>query len=171
VARMRYAGRYQSGSDAVDAADELDRPERGRWTVVIDRDDGPDFRFEAADDCGQGPPTLDERAVLIALDRVARPLRQCFEQAVAGERSIEALEMIWRLTIDARGTTTIAFADPGVDIEGLFQGDLDRIRARWATCADGIARRLRLPPALHEVRIELRVEHGGELKITPPPFD
>ena len=171
VARMRYAGRYQSGYDPVDASDEVDRPERGRWAVTVERDGAPDIRLDTADDCGQGPPSADERAVLTALKKAHPALQRCFDKAAGGERSIEALEAIWRLTIDGRGAVTLAFADPGVDIEGVFQGDLDAIRSSWATCADGVARSLRLPAALREIRLELRFEQGGKMVVAPPPYD
>lgn len=171
VARVRYAGRYRSGYDPVDPTDAFDRPERGRWSVTVERDGADDVRVELIDDCGQGPPTADERAVLTALERARPALRRCFDRAVGTERSVEALEVIWRLARDRRGATTVAFADPGVDIEGVFDGDLDAIRARWATCADGVARGLRLPATSPEVRLELRLAASGALTITPPPFD
>lgn len=56
-------------------------------------------------------------------------------------------------------------------VMGLFQGDLDGIRARWAACADAIAPRISLPASLPEVRLVLRVEAGGTLTLSPPPFD
>lgn len=171
VARLRYAGRYRSGYDPVDPSDEVDVPERGRWTVSIERDGAPDFRHDVVDDCGQAPPSADERAVLAALKKATPALARCFAKAAGRERSVEALEMIWRLAIDGRGAVTIAFEDPGVDLEGVFQGDLDGIRAAWAACADGVAGKLKLPAALREVRLDLRMQQTGELVVSPPPFE
>jgi hypothetical protein len=171
VARVRFAGRYQSGDDPVDEADDFDRPERGRWSVTVERDGADDLRASFADDCRQGPPTADERAVLTALKKATPALDRCFTLAASGQLAVEALEMIWRLAIDARGAATVAFADPGVDLEGMFQGDLDGIRVRWAVCAKGVTRTMKLPPALREVRLALRMERGGKLVVEPPPFD
>lgn len=170
VARVRFAGRYQSGYDPVDEADDFDVPERGRWTVSVERDGADDLRAELADDCGQAAPTADDKAVLAALKKATVALDRCFAQAASGQPAVEALEMIWRLKADARGAVDVAFADPGVDLEGIFQGDLDGIRVRWAVCAARVARAMKLPPS-REVRLSLRMERGGKLVVEPPPFD
>lgn len=171
VWRLRFGGRYRSGYDPIDPEERPDDVERGRWSVSVQGDDGHDRRFETRDDCGDPPPTADERAVLAALDRARPALRRCFTGAVGSHASIEALELIWRLTIDARGAVTIVFDDPGVDIEGMFQGDLGAVRSSWSTCANAAARKLRLPAALGEVRLELRLARDGALVVEPPPFE
>ena len=63
----------------------------------------------------------------------------------------------------------VLFSDPGIDVEGIFQGDLDGLRAAWADCADGLAHRIKVPAG--EVRLVLRVERDGRLELQPPPFD
>lgn len=171
VARVRYAGRYHSGYDPVDLADDFDEPERGRWTVEVEREGAGDLRVEVIDDCGQGPPTADEKAVLAALKKATPALDRCFTTAAAGHDAVEAFELVWRLAVDARGAATLTFADPGVDLEGTFSGDLGAVRARWATCSAKVGRGLRLPPGLPALRLELRLERGGTLVVAPPPFD
>ncbi len=170
VARLHLGARYRSPYDPVDPTDEADRPERGTWRLEIERDTGEDFRFETPDDCGQAPPSAVERAVMTAVERLKPALLACARRAAGKHDVIEAFEQTWRLQRDG-ARARVAFADPGVDIEGMFQGDLDEIRARWAACADAVAPRITLPASLPEVRLVLRVETGGRLTLAPPPFD
>jgi hypothetical protein len=171
VAHLHLGARYRSPYDPVDDTDEPDRPERGVWTLEIERDTGGDFRFETPDDCGQGPPTPAERAVLTEIEKVTPALLKCAERAAGRHDSVEAFEQLWRLE-RAGNRSTIAFADPGVDIEGMFSGDLDGMREAWATCADGVAPRIALPPELPAVRLLLRVEPAAaKVTVSPPPFD
>jgi hypothetical protein len=166
VAHLHFAARYRSGYDPVDPADQPDRPERGVWTLDIERDDSRDFRYEGPDDCGQPPPTDAERAILASVDKLRPAFKKCVDHAAGKQPSIEAFEMIWRLTPEK-----VLFSDPGIDVEGVFQGDLDGLRSAWADCADGLAHRIKIPDAAGEVRLVLRVERDGTLELQPPPFD
>ncbi|HUQ03731.1 MAG TPA: hypothetical protein VM261_14640 [Kofleriaceae bacterium] len=170
VAHLHFGARYRSPYDPVDSADEVDRPERGTWRLEIENDSGNDFRLETPDDCGQTAPTAAERAVLTSIKKVTPALVRCAERSRGKHDSVEAFEQVWRLT-RAGGTSKIAYSDPGVDIEGMFSGDLDGVRAAWADCADALAPRIALPAELPEVRLILRVETAGTVTVSPPPFD
>lgn len=169
VARIRFAGRYQSGYDPVDPADDFDVPERGRWSVEIDRDGQRDLRYQFRDDCGAPAPTAAEQALRATITKAGPRLTRCLTQAVGSARAVEALGMRWRLDVDARGAATVAFFDADVDIEGFFEGDLDGIRTRWADCANALPPRWRLAPALTGVTVDLRVETAGALTIELEP--
>lgn len=171
VARMRYAGRYQSAYDPIDTADEVDHPTRGEWTVSIDGGDAKDFRFTMWDDCGDPATTAADIAIMRAVEKARPALRRCFATAAPGERSIQALELVVRLDTDARGTPTLTHVDPGVDLEGMFSGDLDAIRVRWRDCATAAVARWKLPPSLTSRRLSLRLESTGVLALAPPPFE
>ena len=171
VARVRYAGRYQSGYDPIDPGDEVDHPTRGEWRVSIDGGDDKDFAFTMWDDCGDPAPTAADAAIVRAVEKARPALRRCFATAAPGERSIQALELIVRLDTDARGTPTLTHVDPGVDIEGMFSGDLGAIRVRWRDCTTAAITRWRLPPSLTGRRLSLRLEATGVLALAPPPFE
>jgi hypothetical protein len=170
VAHLHLGARYRSPYDPVDTSDEPDRPERGIWDFEIERDTGGNFRFETPDNCGQGPPTPAERAVVNEVKKVTVALLKCADRAAGKHDSVVAFEQIWRLE-RAGSHSKIVFADPGVDIEGIFSGDLDGIRESWATCADGIAPRITLPAELPAVRLILYVDRKGTVTVSPPPFD
>ncbi|MBK7073136.1 MAG: hypothetical protein IPH44_12610 [Myxococcales bacterium] len=169
VARVRFAGRYQSGYDPVDPADDFDVPERGRWSVEIARDGQDDLRYEFRDDCGAPPPSADAQALRAEVTKARPALARCLTKAVGGARGVEALGMRWRLDVDRRGATRVAFFDADVDLEGAFEGDLDGIRARWADCANALPPRWRVAPALAGVVVDLRVEPAGALAIDLEP--
>lgn len=171
VARVRFAGRYQSGYDPVDPADDFDVPERGRWSVEIARDGQDDLRYQFRDDCGAPPPTAAEQALRAAIAKAGPALTRCLTKAVGSARAVEALGMRWRLDRDRGGAPRVAFFDADIDVEGFFEGDLDGIRARWADCANALPPRWRLAPALAGVVIDLRVETAGPqlVDIEPPP--
>lgn len=169
VASLGFGSRYRSPYDPVDPADDPDRPERGRWTVEVERDGADDLRVTLPDTCGH-TPSADEQAVTAAFTRAAPRFRRCYTTGAAGHAAVQAFEQIWRLAVDARGRATVTYSDPGVDIEGLFSGDLDAYRSRFATCAAAIVPTLALPPSLRELRVELRVDRD-QLTVSPPPFD
>ena len=77
VARLRYAGRYRSGYDPVDPADDFDVPERGRWSVEIDRDGQRDLRYQFRDDCGAPAPTAAEQALRATITKAGPRLTRC----------------------------------------------------------------------------------------------
>ena len=84
VARVRFAGRYQSGYDPVDPADDFDVPERGRWSVEIARDGQDDLRYEFRDDCGAPPPSADAQALRAEVTKARPALARCLTKAVGG---------------------------------------------------------------------------------------
>ena len=170
VATLRFAARHRSPYDPPDPGDEPDSAERGLWQLRIDRDDGPDFRFDTWDVCGAEPPTAEEKRVAAAVSGLRPALRACFASAASRHESVEAFELVWRLAIDRAGMTTVTYADTGVDIEGVFQGSLGQVRTRFADCARPAFTRLRLPPALGSVRLVMRVERDGRPQLAPPPY-
>lgn len=170
VATVRLAARHRSAYDPTDPADEPDAPERGVWQLRIDRDDGPDVRFETWDDCGAAPPSAEETRVAAAVAGLRPALRACFASAAGRHDSVEAFELVWRLSIDRAGKTTVSYARTGVDIEGFFQGSLGQVRTRFDECARPVLARLRLPPALGSVRLVARVERDGRPQLAPPPY-
>jgi hypothetical protein len=171
VAHLHLGARYRSAYDPVDTSDEPDHPERGIWSLEIDSDTGKDFRFETPDNCGEAPPTPAERAVFDEIKKVTTALLACANRAAGKHDSVVAFEQIWRLARDGN-RSKIVFTDPGVDIEGIFSGNLDGIRESWATCADAIAPRIKLPEELPAVRLILYVDRGASsVTVSPPPFD
>ncbi|MBL8619914.1 MAG: hypothetical protein JNK64_01395, partial [Myxococcales bacterium] len=170
VARVRFAGRYQSGYDPVDPADDFDVPERGRWSVEIARDGQDDLRYQFRDDCGAPPPSADAQALRAVIAKARPALARCLAKAVGSARAVEALAMRWRLAVDRRGAARVEFFDADIDVEGFFEGDLDGIRARWADCANALPPRWRVAPALTGVVIDLRVETAGAqtVELEPP---
>ena len=170
VATIRLAARHRSPYDPPDPADEPDTGERGLWQLRIDRDDGPDVRFDTWDDCGAEPPTAEEKQVAAAVAGLRPALRACFATAAGRHESVEAFELVWRLGFDRAGKTTVTYADTGVDIEGFFQGSLGQVRTRFADCARPAFARLRLPPALGTVRLVMRIERDGRPQLAPPPY-
>lgn len=169
VASLGFSSRYRSPYDPIDPADDPDRPERGRWTLGVERDGADDVRVELHDTCGH-TPTADEQAVAAAFDRARPRLLRCHATGAAGHAAVQAFEQIWRLTVDARGRATVTFSDPGVDIEGMFSGDLDAYRTRFAACAAAVVTTLKLPATLPALRLELRVEKA-RLVLSPPPYE
>lgn len=170
VATISFAARRRSVYDPEDPADEPDTLERGVWQLRIDRDDGPDVRFDTWDDCGAAPPSAEEKRVAAAVAALRPALRGCFARAAGRHASVEAFELVWRLGIDRAGRATVGYADTGVDIEGVFQGSLGQVRSRFADCARPAFERLRLPPGLGSVRIVARVERDGRPQLAPPPY-
>jgi hypothetical protein len=170
VATIRFASRYRSAYDDPDPADEPDTPERGLWQLRIDRDDGPDVRFDTWDDCGAAPPSAEEKQVAAAVAGLRPALRACFASAAGRQQSVAAFELVWRLGIDPAGRATVSYADTGVHIEGLFQGSLGQVRTAFADCARLAFTRVRLPPALGSVRLVVRVERDGRTQLAPPPY-
>jgi hypothetical protein len=164
VATVRFGSRYRSPYDEPDTA------ERGVWHLRVDRDDGPDVRFETWDDCGTAPPSAEEKQVAAAVAGLRPALRACFASAAARQQSVAAFELVWRLGRDRTGRTTVSYAHTGVQIEGLFQGSLGQVRTVFSDCARPAFTRLRLPPALGSVRLVLRVERDGRPQLAPPPY-
>ncbi len=169
VASLGFQSRYRSPYDPIDPADDPDRPERGRWSVEVEREGGDDLRVVLHDICGH-TPTADEQAVAAAFERARPRLLRCYATGASGHPAVQAFEQIWRLTVDARGRATITFSDPGVDIEGMFSGDLDAYRTRFAACAAAVLPTLKLPATRSSLRLELRVEKD-RLILSPPPYE
>jgi hypothetical protein len=170
VATIHLAARYRSPYDPPDPADEPDTVERGLWQLRIERDDGPNVRFDTWDDCGATPPTAEEKRVAAAVAGLRPALRACFAKAAGRHDSVEAFELVWRLGVDRTGSTSVTYTDTGVDIEGFFQGSLGQVRTRFADCARPAFTRLRLPPALGAVRLVIRIERDGRPQLAPPPY-